>query len=91
MSVSGVGPITALSFTAIIEDPHRFARSEDVGAYAELVPRRSQSGERDVSGHISKPGDPMLRRDEGPIPMEADLQIFLEFRIGRSKYITLSL
>jgi transposase len=62
MSVPGVGPITALTFTASIEDPRRFARSEDVGAYAGLVPRRSQSGERDVSGHISKAGDPMLRR-----------------------------
>ncbi|WP_081496715.1 transposase [Novosphingobium sp. AP12] len=27
-----------------------------------FVPRRSQSGERDVSGHISKAGDPMLRK-----------------------------
>lgn len=62
MSVPGVGPITALTFTASVEDPHRFARSEDVGAYAGLVPRRSQSGERDVRGHISKAGDPMLRR-----------------------------
>ena len=33
----------------------------DVGAYAGLVPRRSQSGERDVKGRISKAGDPMLR------------------------------
>jgi transposase len=33
-----------------------------VGAYAGLAPRRSQSGERDVSGHISKAGDPMLRK-----------------------------
>nr|WP_237452132.1 IS110 family transposase [Qipengyuania algicida] len=62
MSVPGVGSITALTFTASIEDPHRFARSEDVGAYAGLVPRRSQSGERDVRGNISKAGDPMLRR-----------------------------
>lgn len=62
MSVPGVGPITALTFTATIEDPRRFARGEDVGAYAGLVPRRSQSGERDTSGHISKAGDPMLRR-----------------------------
>ena len=61
MSVPGVGPITALTYTACIEDPHRFARSEDVGAYAGLVPRRNQSGERDTSGHISKAGDPMLR------------------------------
>lgn len=62
MTVPGVGPITALTFAATIEDPQRFARSEDVGAYAGLVPRRSQSGERDVRGSISKAGDPMLRR-----------------------------
>lgn len=62
MSVPGVGPITALTFTATIEDPRRFARSDDVGAYAGLVPRRGQSGERDTSGHISKAGDPMLRK-----------------------------
>lgn len=62
MSVPGVGPITALTFTSSVEDPHRFARSEDVGAYAGLAPRRSQSGERDVNGNISKAGDPMLRR-----------------------------
>lgn len=62
MSVPGVGPITALTFAASVEDPRRFARSEDVGAYAGLVPRRSQSGERDVRGYISKAGDPMLRR-----------------------------
>src|SRR5579863_4815600 len=62
MSVPGVGPITALTYAASIEDPHRFARSEDVGAYAGLVPRRTQSGERDISGHISKAGDPMLRK-----------------------------
>lgn len=62
MTVPGVGPITALTYTASIEDPQRFARSEDVGAYAGLVPRRNQSGERDTRGHISKAGDPMLRR-----------------------------
>jgi transposase len=61
MSVPGVGPITALAFKASVEDPGRFARSADVGAYAGLVPRRNQSGERDFKGHISKAGDPMLR------------------------------
>ncbi|VXD06068.1 hypothetical protein SPHINGOT1_630007 [Sphingomonas sp. T1] len=44
MSVPGVGPITALTFTATIEDPHRFARSEDVGAYAGLVPPTQSIG-----------------------------------------------
>jgi transposase len=32
MSVPGVAPITALTFTATVEDTHRFARIEDVGA-----------------------------------------------------------
>jgi transposase len=61
MRVPGVGPMTALAFKASIEDPARFARSSDVGAYAGLVPRRNQSGERDHKGHISKAGDAMLR------------------------------
>ena len=61
MSVPGVGRITALAFKASIEDPGRFAKSSDVGAYAGLVPKRNQSGERDYKGHISKAGDPMLR------------------------------
>jgi transposase len=61
MSVPGVGPITALTFKSSIEDPGRFSRSADAGAYAGLVPRRNQSGARDYKGHISKAGDPMLR------------------------------
>jgi transposase len=61
MSVPGVGPITALAFKSSIEDPKRFSRSSDAGAYAGLVPRRSQSGERDYKGRISKAGDAMLR------------------------------
>lgn len=61
MSVPGVGPITALIFKSSIEDPARFARGEDAGAFAGLVPRRNQSGTRDTKGRISKAGDPMLR------------------------------
>ena len=61
MSVPGVGPITALVFKNSIEDPDRFDRGEDVSAYAGLVPRRSQSGERDYKGRITKAGDRMLR------------------------------
>ncbi len=61
MTVPGVGPITALVFKSSIEDPGRFARGEDAGAFAGLAPRRNQSGERDHKGRISKAGDPMLR------------------------------
>ena len=61
MSAPGVGPVTAMTFKSSIEDPGRFARGADVGAYAGLVPRRFQSGERDRLGRISKAGDAMLR------------------------------
>jgi transposase len=62
MSVPGVGPFVALTYKSSIEDPTRFARGEDAGAYAGLVPRRNQSGERDYKGRISKAGDAMLRQ-----------------------------
>jgi transposase len=62
MTTPGVGPITALVFRTSIEDPDRFAKGEDAGAFAGLAPRRNQSGERDCKGHISKAGDPMLRQ-----------------------------
>ena len=61
MTAPGVGPITALIFKTSIEDPGRFERGEDAGAFAGLAPRRNQSGERDYRGRISKAGDPMLR------------------------------
>jgi transposase len=61
MSVPGVGPFVALTYKSSIEDPGRFAKGEDVGAYAGLVPRRSQSGERDYKGRITKAGDALLR------------------------------
>lgn len=61
MSVPGVGPITALSFMATIEDPRRFKRNRDVGAYLGLTPKRYQSGDRDITGGISRQGDHMTR------------------------------
>ena len=66
MTTPGVGPITALSFKSSIEDPERFAHGQDVGAYAGLVPRRSQSGERDVKGRISN----LLSRVKRPSPLQ---------------------
>src|SRR5947207_11972125 len=60
--VSGVGPVTALAYVLVLEDPRRFARSRAVGAYLGLRPRRSQSGERDPQLGITKGGNPFLRR-----------------------------
>jgi transposase len=61
MAIPGVGPLTALAFTAAIDDPTRFRRSRDLGAYLGMVPRRYQSGEVDYTGSISKVGDRRVR------------------------------
>jgi len=61
MTIPGVGKLTAVAFTAAIDDPARFRRSRDIGAYLGLVPRRYQSGEVDYTGSISKCGDRRVR------------------------------
>jgi transposase len=61
MTVPGVGPLTALAFRATIDQPGRFRKSRDIGAHLGLTPRRYQSGETDVQGHISRCGDELAR------------------------------
>lgn len=61
MTVPGVGPITALTFKAAVDDPARFKRSRTVAAHFGLTPRRFQSGETDNLGHITKAGDRSVR------------------------------
>jgi transposase len=59
--VPGVGELTALCYVLTIEDPTRFRKSRDVGAYVGLVPRRDQSGDVDKQMRITKAGDRTLR------------------------------
>ena len=61
MSVPGIGAVTAMAFVTAVEDPARFRKSRSVGAYFGLTPRRYQSGEVDMTGRISKWGDPLVR------------------------------
>jgi transposase len=61
MTVPGVGVVTALTFRHTIDDPSRFRSASSVGAYLGLTPRRSQSGETDINGKISRWGDRLLR------------------------------
>ena len=62
MTAPGVGYITALTFKAGVDDPLRFDKSRTVAAHFGLTPRRSQSGEMDIEGRISKSGDAEVRR-----------------------------
>ena len=61
MSMRGVGAIIALIVKSAIDDPERFKSSKDVGPWSGLTPKRSQSGEMDIVGHITKVGDASLR------------------------------
>ncbi len=63
MEIPGVGPVTALSFMTGVDDPTRFKRSRDVGAYFGLTTKCWQSGSSvDIKGRISKAGDGDVRR-----------------------------
>ena len=61
MTVPGVGPLVSSAYVATIDDPARFARSDQVGAYVGLVSRVHQSGETEYRGRITKEGDGLLR------------------------------
>ena len=60
--IPGVGPLTSLAFVLTLEDPHRFAKSRDVGAYLGLRPRQRDSGGQRPQLRITKAGDAMVRR-----------------------------
>jgi transposase len=60
--ITGVGTLIALTYILTIEDPKRFRRSRDVGAFVGLRPKRRDSGGSSPQLRISKEGDPYLRR-----------------------------
>jgi len=80
--IHGVGALTALAFVLTLEDPSRFAKSREVGAYLGLVPATAQSGKSDPEKHISKHGNKMMRRllvssahyILGPLSEDSDLR-----------------
>lgn len=62
MSMPGIGAVVALTYRSAVDDPSRFTSSKKVGPWVGLTPSRNQSGERDVSGGITKAGDVNMRR-----------------------------
>ena len=60
--VHGVGTLTALTYVLTVEDPHRFKRSRDAGAYFGLRPRRRESGNSRPQLRITKEGDAYMRK-----------------------------
>lgn len=61
-SIPGVGPRTAEAVVAFLDQPRRFARSKQVGAYFGLVPCQDQSGDANRLGHITRQGPAVVRQ-----------------------------
>jgi transposase len=59
--VKGVRTQIALTYVLTLDDPHRFAKSREVGCFLGLRPGRRDSGEIQPQMHISKEGDRYLR------------------------------
>lgn len=60
--IRGVGPLTALAFVLLVDDPRRFRKSRHVGAYFGLVPRLDESSDSKPQLRITKAGDELGRR-----------------------------
>jgi transposase len=61
-AIGGVGPLTALAYVLVLEEPGRFSKGRQVGKFLGLTPRRDQSGETDKQLRITKAGNRFLRR-----------------------------
>jgi transposase len=62
MTAPGIGPVVALTFQAVLDDPARFGGdAARASAFVGLVPREDSSAERQHKGHITKTGPGDLR------------------------------
>ena len=60
-TLTGLGPVVALTIRAEIGDIARFARGPALASYAGLVPRVEASADRVYHGRITRDGSPWLR------------------------------
>ena len=61
-TIPGVGPRTAEAIVAYIDDPRRFQRNRQVGAYFGLVPCQDASASTNRLGHITREGPGTARK-----------------------------
>jgi transposase len=62
MSIPGVGPVATATFLGYVGDGSRFETASQVSYYAGLVPRIDVSCDTCHFGHITKSGNPAIRR-----------------------------
>jgi transposase len=75
MTAPGIGPVTALSFVAALDEVTRFPGAHQVESYLGLVPSEYSSGDRKHRGRITKRGNARMR----------SLLVEAAWRIMRSK------
>jgi len=61
-TIPGVGPRTAETIIADVDDPGRFGRTRQLGSYFGLVPSQDASGGYNRLGHITKQGPATARK-----------------------------
>ena len=61
MTMPEIGPVTAVSYVATLDEAGRFRGAHQVEAYLGLVPREWSSSEVQRRGHITKAGNSRLR------------------------------
>ena len=61
-TIPGVGPRTAETIAAYVDDPLRFTRSGEVASYFGLIPCQDSSAGLNRLGHITKQGPPTARK-----------------------------
>jgi transposase len=61
LTMPQIGPVTALSFVATLDEVVRFRGAHQVEAYLGLVPREWSSSEVQRRGHITKAGNSRMR------------------------------
>jgi transposase len=61
-SIPGIGPINATLMAATVPDARQFRSGREFAAWIGLVPKERSSGGKQRLGHISKRGNPYMRR-----------------------------
>jgi len=61
-TIPGGGPRTAEAIVAYVDDPTRFSRVKQAGAYFGMVPCQDSSGPRERLGHITRQGPATARK-----------------------------
>ena len=62
MTIPGIGPLTAVTFVAVIDDITRFAHAYRVASYLGLAPGENSSSDRHQRTGITKAGPSSMRR-----------------------------